>query len=122
MTEARRAALLGTDLMLASRLRTALSGEGVALTEATRDDLIPEVSLVFVDLNHEPDARVEAITRLHGRNPTATLVGFCDHGNKALILRAVAAGACQVVANRYLAEAAVRLLGGNAEPDPADDA
>jgi DNA-binding NarL/FixJ family response regulator len=109
-----RAALLGTDLLLASRLRSALSGGGVGLIAATRDDLLPPASLLFVDLNHEPDARLEAIARLRSRNPSATIVGFCNHDEKGLIQRAVAAGSDQVVANRSLPEAALRVLG-----DPA---
>ncbi len=109
-----RVALFGTDLLLASRLRSALSEAGVGLIEATRDDLLPAVPLLFVDLNHEAEARLEAITRLRGRNPTATIVGFCNHEERAVIQRAVAAGCDQVVANRNLSEAVLRLLG-----DPA---
>ena len=110
MDQTQRAALLGTDLLLASRLRAALSAGGVGLIEATRDDLLPPMPIVFVDLNHEPDARLEAITRLRGRNPSARIVGFCNHEEKVLIRRAITAGADQVVANRSLTEAALRLL------------
>jgi DNA-binding NarL/FixJ family response regulator len=115
MVSPQRAALLGTDLMLASRLRSALSGGGVDLIEASRDDLLPPVQLLFVDLNHEPDDRLEAIARLRSRNPSATIVGFCNHDEKALIRRAVAAGSDQVVANRSLPEAALRVLGRGAD-------
>jgi DNA-binding NarL/FixJ family response regulator len=111
-----RAALLGTDLMLASRLRLALSGGDVCLIEATRDDLLPPVPLLFVDLNHHAEDRLEAISRLRSRNPSATIVGFCNHEEKGLIRRAVAAGSDQVVANRSLPEAALRLLGRSADP------
>jgi len=117
MYPTQRAALLGTDLMLASRLRSALSGGGVGLIEATRDDLLPPVPLLFVDLNHDAENRLEAISRLRSRNPSATIVGFCNHEEKGLIRRAVAAGSDQVVANRSLPEAALRLLGRAADPD-----
>jgi DNA-binding NarL/FixJ family response regulator len=111
MDSPQRVALLGTDLLLASRLRSALSGGGVCLIEATRDDLLPPVPLLFVDLNHHAEDRLEAISRLRSRNPSATIVGFCNHEEKGLIRRAVAAGSDQVVANRSLPEAALRLLG-----------
>jgi DNA-binding NarL/FixJ family response regulator len=119
MDETQRAALLGTDLLLASRLRAALSAEGAGLIEATRDDLLPPMPLLFVDLNHEPDARVEAITRLRTRNPSAKIVGFCNHDERELIRRAVAAGADHVVANRHLTGAALRLLHGPNAGRPA---
>jgi DNA-binding NarL/FixJ family response regulator len=116
MDSPRRVALLGTDLLLASRLRSALSGGGVCLIEATRDDLLPPVPLLFVDLNHDAEDRLEAISRLRGRNPSATIVGFCNHEEKGLIRRAVAAGANHAVANGSLPEAALRLLGRTADP------
>ena len=116
MDSPQRVALLGTDLLLASRLRSALSGGGVCLIEATRDDLLPPVPLLFVDLNHDAEDRLEAISRLRGRNPSATIAGFCNHEEKGLIRRAVAAGSDQVVANRSLPEAALRLLGRTADP------
>lgn len=118
MDPTQRAALLGTDLLLASRLRAVLSAGGIGLIEATRDDLLPPMPLLFVDLNHEPELRLEAITRLRGRNPSATIVGFCSHEEKALIRRAVEAGSDQVVANRNLPEAALRLLGEPAGGPP----
>jgi DNA-binding NarL/FixJ family response regulator len=110
MDPTQRAALLGSDLLLASRLRAVLSASGVGLIEATRDDLLPPMPLLFVDLNHEPESRLEAITRLRGRNPSATIVGFCNHEERTLIRRAVEAGSDQVVANRNLPDAALRLL------------
>jgi DNA-binding NarL/FixJ family response regulator len=111
MDQPPRAALLGTDLMLSSRLRTALASGGAGLVEEARDDLLPPVPLVFVDLNQDADARIDAIARLRGRDGSATIVGFCNHDDRDLIRRAMAAGATQVIANRHLAEAAVRLLG-----------
>jgi DNA-binding NarL/FixJ family response regulator len=110
MDQTQRAALLGTDLLLASRLRAALSAQGIGLIEATRDGLLPPMPLIFVDLNHEPEARLEAITRLRERNPSAKIVGFGNHEEKELIRRAVASGADHVVANRHLTAAALRLL------------
>ena len=109
-----RVALFGTDLLLASRLRSALSEAGVGLIEATRDDLLPPVSLLFVDLNHDTESRLEAVTRLRDRNPTGTIGGFCNHEEKVVIQRAVIAGCDQVVANRNPSDAVLRLLG-----DPA---
>jgi DNA-binding NarL/FixJ family response regulator len=110
------AALLGTDILLASRLRSALSGGGAGLIEATRDDLLPPVPLLFVDLNHDSDSRLAAIARLRSRNPSATIVAFCNHDEKDLIRRAVAAGTDEVIANRSLPDAALRLLGHPGEP------
>ena len=116
-----RAGLLGTDLLLASRLRQALRGEGLGLVEATGGDLLPPLPVVFVDLNHEPESRVEAITQLRSRNPSATIVGFCDHGETNLMRRAKEAGADRVIANRNLAEAAVRLVRASMPGGPLDE-
>jgi DNA-binding NarL/FixJ family response regulator len=74
------------------------------------------VPLLFVDLNHDAEDRLEAISRLRSRNPSATIVGFCNHEEKELIRRAVAAGANHAVANRSLPEAALRLLRRAADP------
>jgi DNA-binding NarL/FixJ family response regulator len=109
MSEVPRVALLGADLILSSRLRSALAARGVALVAAPKDDRLPDVSLVFVDLNSDTEARLEAIGRLRLRHGGAMIVGFCDHADRDLRRRAMAAGASQVVANRRLPDAALRL-------------
>lgn len=104
------AALLGTDLILASRLRAALAASGVSLAVGSRDGLPSPARVVFVDLNHEVDARLDAITRIRARDPDALIVGFCDHDESEVMRRAMAAGADRVVANRHLGEAGLRLV------------
>jgi hypothetical protein len=112
-------ALLGSDLLLASRLRAALGPLGISLTQVTADPLPPAARVLFVDLNQEPDRQIEAISRLLARSPGTLVVGFCDHEEKEVRRRAMAAGARQVVANRHLAQAAGRLLAGVAGADPS---
>jgi DNA-binding NarL/FixJ family response regulator len=105
------AALLGSDLLMASRLGAALSSRGVALFRGADAAAPPSAPVVFVDLNSRIDERIDAISRIRGRDARALVVGFCDHDAAEVRRRAMAAGASQVVANRHLAEAALRLLG-----------
>ncbi|MGD0833467.1 MAG: hypothetical protein ABSA40_03445 [Candidatus Dormibacteria bacterium] len=109
MSEVPRVALLGADLILSSRLRSALTARGVALVATPREENLPDAPLLFVDLNSDAEARLETIGRLRHRNAGAMIVGFCDHDDNQLRRRAMAAGASQVVANRHLADAALRL-------------
>jgi DNA-binding NarL/FixJ family response regulator len=104
------AALLGTDLILASRLEGALSSAGISLARGTGAGLPPPAAAVFVDLNQEVDTRVDAIARLRKRDPGALIVAFCDHDRSEVMRRAMAAGADRVIANRHLPEAALRLV------------
>ncbi|MGA8014731.1 MAG: hypothetical protein WCB85_02295 [Candidatus Dormiibacterota bacterium] len=104
------AALLGTDLILASRLQAALAAAGIVLARRSRDGLPSPAHVVFVDLNQEVDARLDAITRIRARDRDALIVGFCDHDESEVMRRAMAAGADRVVANRHLGEAALRLV------------
>jgi DNA-binding NarL/FixJ family response regulator len=107
-------ALLGADLILASRVRAALAGSGAQVRQVQRAELLPAARVVFVDLNSDEDARIEAISRIHARADGTTIVAFCDHDNDAVRRRAMAAGARHVVANRHLPEAARRLVTGAA--------
>jgi DNA-binding NarL/FixJ family response regulator len=116
MSEVPRVALLGADLILSSRLRSALAARDVALVAARDERRLPDVSLVLVDLNSDAEARLEAIGRLRHRNAGAMIVGFCDHDAAGLRRRAMAAGASQVVANRHLADAALRLAALDGTP------
>ena len=104
------AVLLGTDLILGSRLQAALSTAGIRLARGSGAGLPPPAGAVFVDLNQEVDARVDAITRLRARDPDALIVGFCDHDQSEVMRRAMAAGANRVIANRHLPDAALRLV------------
>ena len=113
-TGRRDAALLGSDLILGSRLRAALARAGIALHQAPGSEGLPASPLVFVDLNSDVDARIEAISRITAGSPERIVVGFCDHDADGVRRRAMAAGATRVVANRHLAEAAARLAGDRA--------
>lgn len=102
-------ALLGSDLLMASRLGAVLGPLGVTVVTAARADRLPAASLVFVDLNQGPVERIEAIGWIRACHPESRVIGFCDHDEKELRRRAIAAGASEVVANRHLATAARRL-------------
>lgn len=113
-TGQRDAALLGSDLILGSRLRAALAQVGASLHQAPGSEGLPASPLVFVDLNSDVDARIDAISRIRSGPEPPVVVGFCDHDSDRVRRRAMAAGATRVVANRHLAEAATRLARGAA--------
>jgi hypothetical protein len=105
-------ALVSGDLLLASRLRAVLAPT-VPLVIATSAD-VPHGGTVFVDLNQDVEARIGLIGALRARGGTR-IIGFCQHDDRDVRVRAMAHGADQVVTNGALQQAALRLLG-----DPAD--
>jgi CheY-like chemotaxis protein len=110
-------ALLGSDLLMASRLRAVAAGLGLAVVQAQGVGALPDARWVFVDLNQRVDERIEAIGHIRLRRPAPVVVGFCDHDEQQVRRRAMEAGASQVVANRHLQEAAVRLIGAGSAAD-----
>jgi DNA-binding NarL/FixJ family response regulator len=111
----REVALLGSDLLMASRLQAALAPLGIAVATAAREEHLPGAQRVFVDLNQDAAERIGAISRIRARHPLSLVIAFCDHDEKEVRRQAMVAGATEVVANRHLASAAVRL----AAPDPS---
>jgi DNA-binding response OmpR family regulator len=104
-------ALVSGDLMFASRLRAALSGTAEVDVVARGD--MPEAGTVFVDLNDDVEARLEIIATLRARGDVR-LIGFCQHDERDLRVRAMERGADQVITNGALQQAAVRLVGAAA--------
>jgi DNA-binding NarL/FixJ family response regulator len=104
--------MVSGDLLFASRLRAALAG--VAEVGATRGEELPAAGTVFVDLNEDVDARLELIRALRARQASCRIIGFCQHEERDVRVRAMAAGADQVVTNGALQAAALRLLGAGA--------
>jgi DNA-binding response OmpR family regulator len=104
-------ALVTGDLMFASRLRAALAGSAEVDVVATGE--VPAAATVFVDLNDDVDARLELISRLRARGDVR-LIGFCQHDERSVRVRAMERGADQVVTNGALQQAAVRLVGVHA--------
>lgn len=103
-------ALVSGDLLLGSRLRAALAGTAAVRPARTVAD-IGDAATVFVDLNADGEARIELVAELHERGDVR-IVGFCQHDERDLRVRAMAAGADQVVTNGALQEAALRILRG----------
>ena len=101
-------ALVSGDLLFASRLRATL-GSSVPLT-VVRGGTVPVADTVFVDLNDDVEARLATIRELRARGGTR-VIGFCQHDQRELRIRAMAGGADQVVTNGALQQAAVRLVG-----------
>jgi len=66
--------------------------------------------LLFIDLNDDADARIALIGELRRRGP-GRIIGFCQHDERAVRIRAMEEGADQVVTNGALQEAALRLVG-----------
>ncbi len=54
---------------------------GGSSVTAVGDD-IPDVHVVFVDLNSHVEARLEMIGRLRGRRPELEIVGFSHHAER----------------------------------------
>jgi DNA-binding NarL/FixJ family response regulator len=103
-------ALVTDDLMFASRLSTTMRRAGGSAV-LVRGDAVPEVALVFVDLNSAVEPRLALIGRLRGERPDLEIVGFSHHGDLDLRRRARAAGATRVVNNGSIGAVALRRSG-----------
>jgi DNA-binding NarL/FixJ family response regulator len=105
-------ALVSGDLLFASRLRAVLA-PATELLLATGSE-VPEAGTVFVDLNQEVDARIDLISKLRARG-SARIIGFCQHDERGVRVRAMEQGADQVVTNGALQQAAIRLVATSAD-------
>jgi hypothetical protein len=103
-------ALVSDDLMFASQLSTTMRRAGGSAVLVSGDS-IPDVSLVFVDLNSAVEPRLALIGRLHGERPDLEIVGFSHHGDLELRRRARASGATRVVNNGSIQAVALRRSG-----------
>lgn len=103
-------ALVSGDLLLSSRLRAAVAPSTIVLV-ATGE--VPQAGTVFVDLNEDVDARLHLISRLRARG-ASRIIGFCQHDERAVRVRAMENGADKVITNGALQQAAVRLIGARA--------
>ena len=101
-------ALVSSDLLLASRLRAALAG--IATVSVVAGQEVPPAAVVFIDLNADADARIDLIAALSARGERR-IIGFCQHDDRAVRVRAMERGADQVVTNGALQQAALRLVG-----------
>jgi len=100
-------AVVSRDLLLASRLRAALAG--VADVAVVAGGVVPAAEAVFIDLNEDAGPRIELIAALRARGQER-IIGFCQHDERAVRIRAMEQGADQVVTNGALQEAALRLV------------
>jgi hypothetical protein len=103
-------ALVSSDLMFASQLTTTMRNAGGSATLVV-GDAVPDVDVVFVDLNNAVEARIGLITHLRAQRPDLDIVGFCHHADRDLRRRALRHGATRVVNNGALAKVALRLSG-----------
>jgi hypothetical protein len=106
-------ALVSDDLMFASRLSTTMQRAGGSVVVVS-GDMVPDVALVFVDLNTAVEPRLALIGRLHGERPDLEIVGFSHHGDLELRRRARASGASRVVNNGSIGVVALRRSGVDA--------
>jgi DNA-binding NarL/FixJ family response regulator len=106
-------ALVSDDLMFASQLGTTMRRAGGSAVLVTGDS-VPDVTLLFVDLNAAVEARLGLIRRLHDERPDLEIVGFSHHGDLALRRRARASGATRVVNNGSIQAVALRRSGAAA--------
>jgi DNA-binding NarL/FixJ family response regulator len=102
-------AMVTGDLLFASRLRTALAASAV-VTVVRTGDVSATAGTVFVDLNDDVDARLALIGVLREQRTAVRIIGFCQHDERGVRVRAMKQGADQVVTNGALQAAAVRLL------------
>jgi DNA-binding NtrC family response regulator len=103
-------ALVSDDLMFASQLSTTMRRAGGSAVLVTGES-VPDVSLVFVDLNSAIERRLALIGRLRGERPDLEIVGFSQHGDLELRRRARASGATRVVNNGSIQVVALRRSG-----------
>lgn len=106
-------ALVSDDLMFASQLSTTMRRAGGSAVQVA-GDAVPEVDLVFVDLNTAVEPRLALIQRLHAERPALEIVGFSHHGDLELRRRARASGATRVVNNGSIQAVALRRAGAGA--------
>src|SRR5580704_11629476 len=76
-------ALVSSDLMFASQVSTTMRNAGGSSVLVVGDS-VPDVDLVFVDLNTAADARLALIHRLRQERPDVEIVGFCHHADREL--------------------------------------
>jgi hypothetical protein len=103
-------ALVSDDLMFASRLSTTMRRAGGSAV-VVAGDAVPDVNVVFVDLNDSIESRLAFIGRLRGERPDLEIVGFSHHGDLDLRRRARASGATRVVNNGSIQAVALRRSG-----------
>ena len=106
-------ALVSDDLMFASRLSTTMKRAGGSAVLVAGDS-VPDVALVFVDLNSAVERRLVLIQRLRVEHPDLEIVGFSHHGDLNLRRRARASGATRVVNNGSIQAVALRRSGVSA--------
>lgn len=106
-------ALVSDDLMFASQLSTTMRRAGGSAVQVA-GDAVPDVDLVFVDLNTAVEPRLALIQRLRAERPALEIVGFSHHGDLGLRRRARAAGATRVVNNGSIQAVALRRSGAGA--------
>ena len=110
-------ALVSSDLMFASQVTTTMRNAGGSAAVVV-GDAVPDVHVVFVDLNTAIEARLALITQLRAERPDLEIVGFCHHGDRDLRRRARRHGATRVVNNGALAVVALRLSGISIDKAP----
>jgi CheY-like chemotaxis protein len=103
-------ALVSSDLMFASQISTTMRNAGGSAV-LVAGDAVPDVDVVFVDLNAAVDARLALIAHLRQERPDIEIVGFCHHAERELRRRARSQGATRVVNNGALQAVALRLSG-----------
>jgi hypothetical protein len=107
-------ALVSDDLMFASQLSTTMRRAGGSAVLVAGDATVPDVDLVFVDLNTAIEPRLVLIQRLRAERPGLEIVGFSYHGDLDLRRRARASGANRVVNNGSIQAVALRRSGAGA--------
>lgn len=108
--DAPRVVVVGDDLLMASRLLSALRARGIAVLQL-RGEPLPAADVTVVDLNARHDVQMQLISSLRARDPAQTIIGFCSHTDRQRRRQAMACGASQVVTNDSLVPAVLRALG-----------
>ncbi len=103
-------ALVSSDLMFASQISTTMRKAGGSAILVAGDN-IPDVDVVFIDLNTAVDERLTLIARVREQRPDLEIVGFCHHAERELRRRARSSGATRVINNGALQAVALRLSG-----------
>ena len=119
-TRPRWIGLVGTDLMLRSRVVAALGTIPLQRVSGVADvptGQVDEGACVLVDLNTSPEQGIATISNLRAAHPTVELIGFCSHQDRELRQQAMAAGANRVITNGTLQAEVRRWVTRDGEPD-----
>lgn len=112
--------LLGSDLMVSSRLQGIIAKHGLRLRQIAESGDLSDLRLVLVDLNRQQEIQLERLRKISSSQQSPKVLAFGPHTlMRDLGKRARQAGADRVVANSALPAVLERMLDGGDAPTGA---